>query len=121
MEDRLHILEAQIRQMRRAISIFALLLLFMIFLTLFKNRDIPNELQVSSVDIVNDSGEVVVHLGVRSSGAGGIWVTDEVGQKLLKLNQDESGGVITILASDGSEAQIITVPKQEGGDTYGSQ
>lgn len=65
-------------------------------------------LRAQSLDIVNEQGDVVVHLGVRSSGAGGLWLTDASGTRVLKINQDERGGLITILDAKG-----------EGGGTLG--
>lgn len=121
MEEKIQDLEAQIKQLRRAMSALALLFLFFILLVLFRNDELPTELQVTSLDVVNESGQVVVHTGVRNSGAGGFWVADEEGTPLLKLNQNEQGGVITILASEGSKTQIIGIEESKEGFENGSQ
>ncbi len=64
--------------------------------------DSPSALAVSSLDVASAQGEVVVHLGARSSGAGGLWLTNERGIRILKLNQNERGGLITVLDSRGT-------------------
>ena len=46
-----------------------------------------------------------MHLGVRTSGAGGLWITDREGTRVLKLNQSQDGsGRITVLTAEGEEA-----------------
>ncbi len=66
-------------------------------------------LQARSLDIVNEDGKTVVHLGVRSSGAGGLWLTDAEGRRMLKLNQTVEGtGRIAILDATGREVQVLT-------------
>jgi hypothetical protein len=67
-------------------------------------------LKARSLDIVNDEGAVVVHLGVRSSGAGGVWITGSDGARVLKLNQAKDGsGLITVLSASGNE--IARLPR----------
>ena len=61
----------------------------------------PKTLSVKGVNIVNDEGKVVVHLGVRTSGAGGLWLANADGTRVLKLNQNERGGLITIMDRSG--------------------
>jgi len=74
----------------------------------------PQALTVSSLDVVNGSGEVVVHLGARTSGAGGVWLTDATGKRVLKLNQNERGGLITILGSDDASEQQLGLDDSGG-------
>lgn len=62
---------------------------------------------VKSFDVVNDRGEVVIHLGVRTSGAGGFWIADEKGARVLELNQNERGGLITVLDRAGRDAGTL--------------
>ncbi len=69
-------------------------------------------LRVRSLDVVNERGDVVVHLGARSSGAGGFWLTNAGGTRVLKINQDERGGRITLLTEAGSVAGTLGVDKR---------
>lgn len=66
-------------------------------------------LSVKSLDVVNDNGEVVVHLGVRTSGAGGLWIAEANGARVLKLNQNDAGGLITVLDRAGESAGSVGV------------
>lgn len=75
--------------------------------------DVPDRIVARSVDIVREDGTVVVHLGIRSSGAGGVWLTNAEGARVLKLNQDAAGaGRIAVLDEAGREIGVIA----RGGD-----
>jgi hypothetical protein len=65
-------------------------------------------LRVGSLDVINGDGDIVAHLGVRSSGAGGLWITNAAGERVLVLNQNDRGdGRISIRDAEGEEGQRL--------------
>jgi hypothetical protein len=105
-----HSLEHRILRLERAnrilvlgLSILALGLGSLVLTGQIKST-ITDVVHTRALNVVNDEGRVVVHLGVRSNGAGGFWLANKEGAEVLKLNQtEEGGGRILVFNSQGVE------------------
>ncbi len=110
--SRIAALERSNRRLRRAFGLFVLVAAALLTTAMGGDQATApalEDLRVRSLDVVNDDGVVVVHLGVRSSGAGGFWLTDSRGRRVLHLNQNVHGaGRIAVSNADGGEAAVLT-------------
>ncbi len=111
LESRIDALERSNRRLRLAFGLLAVAAVALLTVaTGGEETAVPlDDLRVRSLDVVNDDGVTVVHLGVRSSGAGGFWQTDARGRRVVHLNQNAQGaGRIAVSTADGGEAAVLT-------------
>lgn len=107
---------------RQRVFAAAMTLGFVMTLSLFTalglagaNEPPAETIRARSVDIINEDGTVVLHLGVRSSGAGGLWITNAEGKRVLVLNQSPDGsGKISVRDAGGREAASVIVLDGDG-------
>ena len=110
-----HTIEQRLRKLERTNRILVLCLTTLIlvfgYLALAGQAKAPvmETVLARELNIVNEEGKVVAHLGVRDSGAGGFWITNSEGTQVLKLNQNNVGdGKIQVLNGQGVE--IVSFP-----------
>ncbi len=110
-EERLARVERSNRRLVLAVFSLGVLIAVLGVFSLVSQRSTaePEQLKVQSLEVVNDKGDVVVHLGARTSGAGGLWLTDAGGTRVIKINQDDRGGLLTVLDSSGESVGTIGV------------
>ncbi len=110
LESRIAALERSNRRLRLAFSLLAAAAIALLTMAMNGEETTPfDDLQVRSLDVINDEGMTVVHLGVRSSGAGGFWLTDAQGRRVVHLNQNAHGaGRVAASAADGKVAAELT-------------
>ncbi len=111
LESRIAALERSNRRLRLAFGLLALAAVALATVAMGGETAAPalDELRVRSLDVVNDDGVTVVHLGVRSSGAGGFWLTDARGRRVIHLNQNVQGaGRLAVSNAEGGEAAVLT-------------
>ncbi len=112
LESRIATLERSNRRFRLAFGLLALVAVALLTAAMGAGEatgSAIDDLRVRSLDVVNDDGVTVVHLGVRSSGAGGFWLTDARGRRVVHLNQTVQGaGRLAVSNADGGEAAVLT-------------
>jgi hypothetical protein len=101
LAQRVTALERSYRRIRAAVLALALVVVALTTLAMTDGQ--PAELRARSLDIVNEDGTIVVLLGVRSSGAGGFWLTDAGGNRVVHLNQSPDGSGRLVLSSPDGE------------------
>ncbi len=114
IEKRLLKLENSNKRSKLVMSVLSVLILLLLVSGFSPNSSYEN-IKAKSLDIVNDNGKTVLHLGVRSSGAGGFWITDKNGNRVTKLNQDINGGRISIINKEGKEAATLLIDENGNG------
>ena len=109
LESRITALERSNRQLRVALGVLLLVVITLSTVAASSKPAALEMLRVRSLDVVNDDGVTVIHLGVRSSGAGGFWLTNAEGNRVLHLNQTEQGGGrIAVSTAAGIEAAQLS-------------
>lgn len=111
LESRIAALERSNRRLRVTFVLLAVAAISLVTMAMNGEETASplDDLRVRSLDVVNDEGVTVVHLGVRSSGAGGFWLTDAQGRRVIHLNQNAQGaGRVAVSTSNGEAIAELT-------------
>ncbi len=118
LESRIIALERSNRRLRLGFGLLAFAAVALVTAGMGGEAPAPvlEEMRVRSLDVVNDDGVAVVHLGVRSSGAGGFWLTDASGRRVVHLNQTLRGaGRVSVSNAAGGDAAVLSADDNDEG------
>src|SRR5262249_12869977 len=73
-------------------------------------RESPEVLQVRRVEIVDDSGNVRLRIGVASDGAPSVRLYDAAGIRRLELAVPTEGPGVTVFDAQGKERLMLVAP-----------
>jgi len=101
-EDRIYILETQVRSLKRIVCLVCCLLVAGVAISATQSQGVPNVIQAKSFEVVNDDGTAIVQLSRTTAGLGTIRTMNNQGQELVRLGVTVSGkGFIKTLDGNG--------------------
>ena len=101
-EDRINILETQIRSLKRIVCLVCCLLVAGVAISATRYQGVPDVIHAKSFEVVNDDGTAIVQLGTSTAGLGIIRTMNNRGQEIVRLGVTVSGkGVIKTMNGNG--------------------
>ena len=101
-EDRINILESQVRTLKRIVCLVCCLLVAGVVVSATQSQGVPDVIHAKSFEVVNDDGTAIVQLGPRSEGVGMITTKNNRGQEIVRLGVTVSGkGFIKTMNGNG--------------------
>ena len=105
-ENRIDILEFQVRTLKRVICLVCCLLISGIIVSATSFQNVPDVIHARSFEVINDDGTAIVQLGTSTDGLGIVRTMNNMGQEIVRLGVTVSGkGVIKTLNGNG---QVLT-------------
>ena len=101
-EERIHVLETQIRTLKRIVCLVCCLLVAGVVVSATSMQTVPDLIQARSFEVVNADGAALVRLGVTTTGVGTIRTMNGGGQDLVRLGVTASGkGIVRTMNGMG--------------------
>jgi len=112
-EERINVLETQVRTLKRIVYGFGCLLVAGVIVSATSMQTIPDVIQAKKFEVVNDEGRMVVSLGAPGDGGGGLFISDNKGRPSVMLISDSSMPGLVIF-HDGKGAARISADADGG-------
>ena len=101
-EDRINILETQVRSLKRIVCLVCCLLVAGVAVSATQSQGVPDVIRAMSFEVVNDDGTAIVQFGTSTAGHGIIRTMNNRGQEIVRLGVTVSGkGVIKTMNDNG--------------------
>ena len=101
-EDRIYILETQVRSLKRIVCLVCCLLVAGVAISATQSQGVPDVIQAKSFEVLNDDGTAIVQLGASTAGVGMITTKNNRGQEIVRLGVTASGkGIVKTMNGNG--------------------
>ena len=114
-EERINVLENQVRTLKRIVYGFGCLLVAGIVVGATSLQTVPDVIQAKRFEVVNDEGKVVVKMGASNDG-GGLGIFNNDGKIVVGTNAYKNGGLLYVLNKDGGKVAGLRANKDGSGD-----
>ena len=111
-EERINVLETQVRTLKRIVYGFGCLLVAGVIVSATSLQTVPDVIQAKKFEVVNDDGKPVVNLYAYDDG-GVLSIQNKEGKSVAALFTNTNGGVLGIHNKDGK--QVAKLSAKEGG------
>jgi hypothetical protein len=109
-EDRINILETQVRSLKRIVCLVCCLLVAGVAISATQSQGVPDVIQAKSFNVVNNDGTALVHLGTSTAGLGMITTMNNRGQEIVRLGVTVSGkGIVKTMNGNGEALVQLSV------------